>query len=177
VTRGTREAATPLTDCWATTCIVDQHDVVVRTADDRDVGAITTLRSLWSSGPDEPDFESRIAAWLAAEGERRTVWLATLSDLPIGMASVFEYRRMPRPGRADSRWGYVSNMFVREEWRNRGVGSMAMARIITAAEERSYARLVVSPSPRALAFYQRAGFIIPDDTAGEHRLLVRPTSI
>ena len=54
---------------------------------------------------------------------------------------------------------------------------MLMARITTAAEENGYARLAVSPSPRALAFYHRAGFIIPDDTAGDHRLLVRPTPI
>ncbi len=161
----------------ATTCIMDLHDVVIWTADDCDVSAITTLRSLWSSGVDEPDFEHRMALWLSAEGERRTVWLAALPNLAIGMASVFEYRRMPRPGRPDSRWGYVSNMFVLEEFRNRGVGAMLMARIVTAAEENGYARLVVSPSPRALAFYRRAGFIIPDDTAGDHRLLVRPTAI
>ncbi len=52
-----------------------------------------------------------------------------------------------------------------------------MDRILTAAEEHGYARLVVSPSPRALTFYRRVGFIIPDDTAGDHRLLVRPTPI
>ncbi len=102
---------------------MDLRDLVIRTADDRDVEALTTLRSLWSPGADELDFEQRMAAWLAAEGERRTIWLAALPDLPIGMASVFEYRRMPRPDRTDSRWGYVSNMFVREEFRNRGVGS------------------------------------------------------
>jgi GNAT superfamily N-acetyltransferase len=153
---------------------MDLHGVVLRPADDADVGAIATLRSLRSSGRDEPDFEDRMAQWLAAEGARRTVWLATLPDLPIGMASLFEYRRMPRPGRPDSRWGYVSNMFVREEFRNRGVGSRLMPSIVTAAEDHGYARLVVSPSC-ALSFYRRAGFIVPDDTAGEDRLLVRPT--
>ncbi len=94
---------------------MDLRDVVIRTADERDVGAITTLRSLWSSGADELDFEQRMTVWLAAEGERRAVWLAALPDLPIGMTSVFECRRMPRPDRTDSRWGYVSSMFVRED--------------------------------------------------------------
>jgi GNAT superfamily N-acetyltransferase len=90
------------------------------------------------------------------------------------MASVWEYRRMPRPGRADSRWGYVSNMFVREEHRNRGIGRALLHAIIEAAETRDYARLVLSPSERALPFYRRAGFIVPDGAAGDHRLLVRP---
>jgi GNAT superfamily N-acetyltransferase len=122
----------------------------------------------------EAGFDRRMAAWLAAEGERRTTWLASADDVPIGMGSLFEYRRMPRPGRPDSRWGYVSNMFVREEFRDRGIGSALLARIVAAAGQRTYARLVVSPSRRALAFYGRAGFRVADDRAGGDLLLVRP---
>lgn len=152
----------------------DLHALVVRVADDSDVGAIATLRSLWSAAVDgDPDFEKRTADWLAMEGGRRTIWLATLVDLPVGMASLFEYRRMPRPGQSDSCWGYVSNVFVREDLRNRGIGSTLLSTIVTAAHERGYARLVVSPSQRALPFYRRAGFLVPDDSVGEDRLLVR----
>jgi GNAT superfamily N-acetyltransferase len=151
-------------------------DVAVRVADAGDIGAIASLRSLWTAdAAADPDFEGRMTAWLAVEGDRRTTWLATLADSPVGIASVFEYRRMPRPGRPDSRWGYVSNMFVREDVRNRGIGSALLTAIVTAADERSYARLVLSPSARALPFYRRAGFIVPDDTAGDDRLLVRPS--
>jgi GNAT superfamily N-acetyltransferase len=150
-------------------------DVVVRVADVGDIGAIASLRSLWSAGASEdPDFERRMAAWLAAEGDRRTIWLALLGTSPVGMASVFEYRRMPRPGHPDSRWGYVSNMFVREDLRNRGIGSALLTTIIGAADERCYARLVLSPSARSLPFYRRAGFVVPDDAAGDDRLLMRP---
>jgi hypothetical protein len=155
---------------------MDLDEVLVRTADDRDVGAITNLRCLWSSGPDEPDFEHRIAAWLAAEGGRRTVWLATLPDLPIGMASVFEYRRMPRPGRADSRLG------LREQHvRARGIPQPRRRLDADGVNHhgRRGARLCTTGALAhpALTFYRRAGFIVPDDTAGDHRLLVRGTPI
>jgi GNAT superfamily N-acetyltransferase len=149
--------------------------LIVRVADPGDVGALATLRSLWTADAGaDPEFEQRMAAWLAVEGERRTTWLAALGGAPVGMASMLEYRRMPRPDRPDSRWGYVSNMFVRADIRNRGVGTALLTAIIGAADERGYARLVLSPSERALRFYRRAGFVVPDDAVGDDRLLVRP---
>ena len=151
----------------------DRADVLVRVAGARDAGAIASLRSLWSAGGDEPGFEARLAAWLEAEGDRRTTWLAVHGEAPVGMASLFEYRRMPRPGQPASRWGYVSNMFVRETVRNRGIGSALLAAVVAAASERSYARLVVSPADRALPFYRRAGFVVADGAADGDRLLVR----
>jgi GNAT superfamily N-acetyltransferase len=89
------------------------------------------------------------------------------------MVSLFEYRRMPRPGRPDSRWGYLSNMFVRDEFRNHGLGSALLSAVIAVAEERGYARVLLSPSERAVGFYERAGFVVPDAAAGGDRLLVR----
>jgi GNAT superfamily N-acetyltransferase len=142
-------------------------DLVVRVTDD--AGALATLRCLWSAG-EEPDFAARMGAWLESEGDRRTTWLATLGDAPAGMASLFEYRRMPRPGRPESRWGYVSNMFVREDLRGRGIGSALLAAIMATADDRGYARLVLSPSEPSIAFYRRAGFGAP---AGDDALLVR----
>jgi GNAT superfamily N-acetyltransferase len=115
-----------------------------------------------------------MAAWLEGEGERRTTWIATTDGEPAGMASLFEYRRMPKPGRPDSRWGYVSNMFVREEHRGRGVGTALLDAILATAEERGYARLVLSPSERAVSMYARAGFVVPDEAVDGDRLLVRP---
>jgi GNAT superfamily N-acetyltransferase len=148
-------------------------EVIVRRAGVEDVGALAWLRSAWTGGHD-PEFSARMGDWLAAEGDRRTTWLAFVDEAPVGMASLFEYRRMPRPGRPDARWGYVSNMFVREELRNRGIGSALLAAIIATADERRYVRLVLSPSARALPLYRRAGFVLPDESAGDDRLLVRP---
>jgi GNAT superfamily N-acetyltransferase len=149
-------------------------DIDVRVACDEDIAAIARLRSLWTGAELDEAFKERMAAWIAGERDRRTTWLAWVGLDPVGMASVLEYRRMPRPGRPDSRWGYLSNMFVREELRGRGIGSALLSAIIASADERAYARLVLSPSERALGFYQRAGFVVPDKRAGSDRLLVRP---
>jgi GNAT superfamily N-acetyltransferase len=134
----------------------------------------TWLRAQWTGGASDPAFQEHVRAWLVAEGDRRLVWIATLGADPAGMAMLLEYRRMPHPDRPDSRWGYVGNMFVREDLRNRGIGSALLAAIIAESEARDYARLVLSPTERALPFYRRAGFIVPDDRAGDDRVLVRP---
>ena len=63
---------------------------------------------------------------------------------------------------------------VREDFRNVGIGSALLVTMINFADGRGYARLVLSPSARALPFFRRNGFIVPDERAGQDRLLVRP---
>jgi GNAT superfamily N-acetyltransferase len=150
--------------------------VVIRIAGEADIAALAELRAGWAATEPEPGFQERMAAWMAAEGDRRTTWLAVAVDRPVGMASVFEYRRMPKPGREDSAWGYVGNLFVREDSRNRGIGSALLSEIIAAAQKRRYARLVVSPSAEALSLFGRAGFVAPGDATNADVLLVRPGS-
>jgi GNAT superfamily N-acetyltransferase len=150
--------------------------VNVRVAGPDDVGAIAALRARWGddAAPDDPDLQGRLAAWMAAEGDRRTIWLASVDGEPVGLASLFEYLRMPSPSRPDARWGYVGNMFVRAEFRDRGIGAALLKAITDVADARGYARLILRPTPRSIPFYTRAGFLVPDDTAGDDRLLVRP---
>jgi GNAT superfamily N-acetyltransferase len=150
-----------------------EPELLVRIASPADVAALAMLRSSWSGdGSSEGELREALGGWLAAEGERRTTWLAELGGAPAGMVSLFEYRRMPWPGRLDSRWGYVGNMFVREELRRRGVAGALLQALVAAAEARSYARLVVSPSEQAYGLYGGAGFAVADGQHGE-LLLVR----
>lgn len=140
-----------------------------------DAGAVAALRSQWSAGVEsDAAFEQRMIDWLAGERERRTTWLARIEGVPVGMASMLEYRRMPHPGQPDSCWGYISNMFVRPECRGWGIGSTLLRELISVARDRGYPRLVLSPSETSIGLYQRAGFIWADQNAGPDRLLVRP---
>jgi GNAT superfamily N-acetyltransferase len=65
-------------------------------------------------------------------------------------------------------------MFVRDEFRNKGIGSALLYAIVATADERAYARVVLSPSERATRFYARGGFAVPDDLTAGDALLVRP---
>ncbi len=127
----------------------------------------------WGDGTADPGFVRRLGAWLAREGDRRTTWLAELDGEPAGMVSLFEYRRMPRPGSPNSCWGYLGNMFVRAGMRNGGIGSALLETVTAEADRRGYVRLSLSPSEDAVALYQRFGFGDAGPDSGE-RLLVRP---
>jgi hypothetical protein len=48
------------------------------------------------------------------------MWLAEEGGRPVGMMNLAIYERMPRPGRALSRWGYLGNVFVLAAHRTRG---------------------------------------------------------
>jgi GNAT superfamily N-acetyltransferase len=143
-------------------------DVAVRLATAADLEALAALRRAWveeNAGPigDGGAFEREFAAWYAAESGRRLIWIATVGDQPVGMLSVVEFHRMPRPDRLVSRWGYISNVFVLAAHRNGGIGRELLDTAIAAAKDRGYARLVLSPSPRAVPLYERSGFARADE--------------
>ena len=82
-------------------------DLAIRVAGATDIRAIASLRLAWGDGsdgdpnpdPDErPGFERHLAEWIAQEGDRRTIWLAELAGEPVGMATLYEFRRMPPAG-------------------------------------------------------------------------------
>jgi GNAT superfamily N-acetyltransferase len=145
----------------------------IRLASEADLAFIAELRRIWTGElTDEPDFERRLAEWFAVEADRRTAWLAFERNRAVGMVTLAEYRRMPRPGQPDARWGYVAHLFVREHARNRGIGAALLDTLISCADRRGYVRLVLSPSGRAVPFFRRAGFSVADETS-DALLLVR----
>lgn len=119
-----------------------------------------------SAPADEPNchdcdrrFEDEFAAWVGGLAGERLYWLAERDGASIGMLSLLVYRRMPRPGRRDSCWGYVGNVYVRPQERDRGVGRALLDATVDHATGQGFVRLVLSPSARSVPFYRRAGFV------------------
>jgi GNAT superfamily N-acetyltransferase len=137
-------------------------DIVIRRAGEADVAALAALRSEWTrewgGTGDEPGFGERFAAWFESEAARRLTWLAEADGRAIGMVNLTVFERMPQPGRAPSRWGYLGNAFVLAVYRDRGIGGQLLDALLRYADEHDFARVVLNPSQRAIPFYQRAGF-------------------
>lgn len=140
----------------------DMTEALIRQADGADLAAITQLRREWTREQDpddtDPGFGERFAGWFARESARRIVWLAQADGRAVGMMNLAIFERMPRPGRAPSRWGYLGNAFVLAAYRNQGIGTQLLSAVVSYADENDFARVVLSPSDQAIPFYQRAGF-------------------
>jgi GNAT superfamily N-acetyltransferase len=137
--------------------------VTVRLATDADVPALAALRRAWTESAEDPDFERRFSEWWERESARRVTWLAEVDSTPVGMLNMAVFERMPRPNRLTSRWGYIANVFVLDEHRNAGIGRQLLDAAIDHARANGFARLVLSPTERAVPFYRRAGFGAADE--------------
>ena len=135
----------------------------IRQAGEADIPALARLRHVWSEewaeqSISDPGFAERFAEWYAAEAGRRITFVAELDGELVGMVNLVLFERMPKPGRPDSRWGYLGNAFVLAAHRDRGVGAQLIEALVAHARELGCVRIVLSPSDRSVPFYQRAGF-------------------
>jgi GNAT superfamily N-acetyltransferase len=137
-------------------------EAVIRRAGATDVAEIARLRREWTrereGEREDPAFDERLAAWIARESPRRIIWLAEVGDRPVGMMNLAVFERMPRPGQAPSRWGYLGNAFVLAADRNRGIGAQLLSAVLGYADGNGFVRVVLSPSAASIPFYERAGF-------------------
>lgn len=142
--------------------MASRTDAVIRRADDADLAAIARLRRESTEEQDgdraDPAFEERFSAWYTRESPRRIMWLAEVDGRLVGAMNLAVFERMPRPGRAPSRWGYLANAFVLAAYRNQGIGRLLLEAVLGYASENGFARVVLSPSERAIPLYERAGF-------------------
>ncbi len=143
--------------------------------DRADVAAIAGLRHAWTSeqaGEDVEDdsFEERFTTWFERERHQRVTWLGLVDGAPVAMLNLLVFTRMPKPGGADSRWGYLANAYVLPAHRAGGLGAEMLAACTAWADAQGMVRVVLSLSERSVPLYLRAGF------EPATSLLVRPLS-
>lgn len=127
---------------------------------------VATLRWRWAQEdvPDcqlseipPPEFVSQVASWMGA----RTVWTARHQEHVVGMVCLTTYERMPSPiPRAAASWGYLGHLYVLPSSRGLGIGEALIQTVITEAERRRYAKIVLSPSEPSTPLYRRCGFTL-----------------
>ncbi len=100
--------------------------------------------------------EDGLRAWLFGERPAAEVVLASVSDTVVGFALFFHNFStfLGRPGL------YLEDLFVKPEWRGRGIGQRLLVHLASLAVERGCGRMewtVLDWNEPALRFYERMG--------------------
>jgi GNAT superfamily N-acetyltransferase len=139
-------------------------EVVVRTADERDVDRLAALRWVWAL-PGEPvapeplrDFTSWLADWMTAHRDDVLCKIAVADGELVGMAWLAIYERVPNPDDRRRRTGDVQSVFVLPPFRGRGIGRRLMSELCAAADGLGIPTVTVRSSAAAMPFYERLGF-------------------
>jgi ribosomal protein S18 acetylase RimI-like enzyme len=89
------------------------------------------------------------------------VWLARSGDGDcVGSVAMHIVPRLPSPQNLFSREGYVAQLFIRGDWRRRGVGSALMRTVIVAAREAKLGRVRLHSTADGLDLYRALGFTL-----------------
>ncbi|MBA3825397.1 MAG: GNAT family N-acetyltransferase [Ktedonobacterales bacterium] len=146
------------------------HDYHIRQATIDDATALAQLRWDFSSPAQQAAqpfdaFREPFRDYLVEAFARGwVIWVAEAGERLIGNIYIQIVAKLPRPGRFDHRWGYVTNVYVVPERRDARIGAALMARVQEWARAEDLEYLLLWPSERAASFYQRTGFV-PDQRA------------
>jgi GNAT superfamily N-acetyltransferase len=120
----------------------------------------------------EADFVARCEPWMTSrlgpEGRWRA-WVADAGGAIVGTAWLQLVEKIPNPMIEPELIGYVSSLYVRPAWRDRGIGAALLATCIRASEDAVVDAIVLWPTPQSRSLYERAGFGVRDDVFERRR--------
>ncbi len=109
-------------------------------------------------GESNARFGSPFERWLVGSQPWCSCAVAEVGDQLIGMAWLVVYQRVTNPSQFDRATGDIQSVYVRPNYRHRGVGRALVQLMIDEGERRGVDRFTVDSNDRALRFYQRQGF-------------------
>jgi GNAT superfamily N-acetyltransferase len=169
---------TPIAMIEADTARVDFE---IRSANASDAPALAKLRYALRSttGVTEPevDFLKRCTEWMKAHlqaGGHWQCWVAEREHKLIGCLWLQLVEKIPNPTAEPEYHAYLTNFYVDEFARGKGIGSQLLSTAIAWCETREVHEVILWPTPRSRSLYARRGFAVRDDLM---ELLIADASI
>jgi N-acetylglutamate synthase-like GNAT family acetyltransferase len=141
----------------------------VRRATTDDVSPLAMLRYEFRSRRKTPiesaaEFVPRCAEWMrsrVADESRWRVWVLMDRGTIVGNIWLQIVEKLPNPNVERERHGYVTNFFVRPEYRNTGAGSRLLDALLGECRGLEIDSVFLWPSDRSRPLYERHGFMTP----------------
>src|SRR5579885_2844469 len=146
-------------------------DISIRQATPADAFALARLRYEFRASPGgalerEDEFVERCVVVMAGrlndEGRWRC-WVVEGGGLIVGNVWLQLIEKIPNPTPERERHSYLTNFFVRESERGRGVGSMLLEAALGCCEAEDVHAVILWPTQRSRPLYLRHGFRPPAD--------------
>ncbi len=124
------------------------------------------LRSAAEMIETEAQFIERCTVWmrdrLYSDSSWRC-WIAESSEVLCGNIWALLVEKIPNPAAETECYLYVTNFYVREEFRGRGTGTMLLSEALTWAKSKYAHTAILWPRERSKSLYLRHGFGAADD--------------
>lgn len=147
------------------------REVRVRVASVGDAEMLAQLRfdlrsSFLGVDESEAEFVARCAAWMRErlrDDASWQCWIAEIDSTAIGSIWVQLIEKIPNPIAEPESYAYLTNFFVREEYRGEGAGTMLLAEALAWSRSKAAEVVLLRPTERSKPLYLRHGFVPADD--------------
>jgi GNAT superfamily N-acetyltransferase len=97
------------------------------------------------------------------EGKLWHCWVAEENERLIGAVWLQLVEKIPNPRAEAEQHAYLTNFYVSESARGRGLGSRLLRAIIEWCESRDVHAIILWPTERSRSLYRRHGFAVRED--------------
>ena len=150
----------------------------MRLADASDAPALAILRYALRSSTGvatEPksEFLRRCTAWMEdrLKTDAWVCWVAEEGEQLIGAVWLQLVEKIPNPRSEAEHHAYLTNFYVDERARGRGIGSQLLRAVIAWCQTRDVHAVILWPTERSRTLYERNGFAVREDLL---ELIVKP---
>ena len=146
--------------------------IEIRLASESDVATLARLRyelrtSLHGAVENKEMFLERCAAWMnerLRQGSDWQCWIAEHQGIAVGAVWAQLVEKIPNPIAEPEHYVYLTNFYVRDEYRNQGLGSKLLAAVLDWARSKNAEMVTLQPTERSKPFYLRHGFSFADNS-------------
>jgi len=146
----------------------DESTVLVRIATETDARILAKLRyefrvSLAEASEEETKFFERCIPWMQerlGSNSAWKCWIAEAEQTPIGNLWIQLIEKIPNPILEPEYHVYLTNFYVAEAWRSKGVGAMLLKAALQWIQSANVHSVFLWPTERSRAFYFGHGFSV-----------------
>ncbi len=149
-----------------------EAEISIRLADARDAPLLAKFRYAFRSGTgrageDQTEFIERCTLWmqerLRVEDGLWRCWMAEQDQALLGHLWAQLIEKIPNPSPEREYHAYLTNFYVSEDARGRGVGSSLLSVALDWCQSRQVHAVILWPTQRSRPLYLRHGFNVRED--------------